>query len=193
MKNLSLVLNVILLLAVTYLFFDKFKPAAGPMTETTTDTVRAEPIRIAFVNIDTLQAKSKAFQAKKAELEKRQADAQKALEARGRAFQREIEAYQKKIQSGNITPKEAQQTEERLARKEQEFNAEQERLSRELAQETDAFSAEFTKQVKEHLEHLKGQLGYDAIMITGLGSPVLTYSPKFDITERVVALLNQEK
>lgn len=195
MKNALLILNILLLLAVGYLFVDKFGGSTEPTDATSQDTTQtAQAIRIAFVNIDTLQAKSTAFQAKRAELEKRQADAQKALETRGKAFQRELAAYQKKLQSGNITPKEAQETEARLARKEQEFNAEQERLSRELLQETDAFNAAFTKQVKDHLQNLKTELGYDAIIMTGIGSPVLVYSPEFDITDKVLALVNaQEK
>ncbi len=193
MKNALIILNILLLLAVGYLFMDRF----GADTDEASSGQSAEPtataIKIAFVNIDTLQAKSTDFQAKRSELEKRQADAEKALQTRGQAFQRELAAYQKKIQSGNITPKEAQETEARLARKEQEFNAEQERLSRELLQETDAFNAAFTKEVKEHLENLKNQLGYDAVIMTGAGSPVLVYSPAFDITDKVLELVNKEE
>lgn len=193
MKNALLILNILLLLAVGYLFADKFggqKKVEPAQSETNSQTATA--IKMAFVNIDTLQAKSSDFQAKKAELEKRQADAEKALETRGKAFQRELAAYQKKVQSGNITPKEAQETESRLAQKEQEFNAEQERLSRELLQETDAFNSAFTKEVKDHLENLKAELGYDAIIMTGMGSPVLVYSPGFDITDKVLELVNKE-
>ncbi|GAB4258887.1 MAG: hypothetical protein Kow0027_26390 [Saprospiraceae bacterium] len=194
MKNALLILNILLLLAVGYLFMDKFGSSSETPAQDEQNAVEtASAIKIAFVNIDTLQAKSSDFQAKRAELEKRQADAEKALETRGKAFQRELAAYQKKIQSGNITPKEAQETEARLARKEQEFNAEQERLSRELLQETDAFNSAFTKRVKEHLENLKAELGYDAIIMTGLGSPVLVYSPEFDITDKVLDLVNKEE
>ena len=194
MKNALLILNILLLLAVGYLFLDKFGGSSEkPATSEENESATVSAIKIAFVNIDTLQAKSTDFQAKRAELEKRQADAEKALQTRGKAFQRELAAYQKKLQSGNITPKEAQETEARLARKEQEFNAEQERLSRELLQETDAFNAAFTKEVKEHLENLKAELGYDAIIMTGMGSPVLVYSPAFDITDRVLELVNQEE
>lgn len=193
MKNALLFLNVVLLLAVGYLFVDKFW-SSNEVAEETSDeksATSAPAIKIAFVNIDTLQAHSTDFQAKKAELEKRQADADKALQARGKAFQRELAAYQQKLQSGNITPKEAQETEARLARKEQEFNAEQERLSRELLKETENFNEAFTKKVKEQLEKLKSELGYDAIIMTGLGSPVLVYSPEFDITAKVLELINK--
>ena len=81
MKNLSLVLNIILLVAVAYLFIDHFsgeEPASTPVE--TNDTAKADhPLRIMVLNIDSLHNKSIEFQDKRAEMEQRQAGAEATM------------------------------------------------------------------------------------------------------------------
>jgi len=194
MKNISLILNIVLLIAVAYLFIDKFsasKGAAGKL-ETMAQQDAGHPLKIMTINLDSLHAKSETFQAKKTELEKRQADAETALKAKGRIFDKELAAYQQRLQSGNITPKEAQNIEKSLGQKQQSFQAEQERLANEILADTDKFNAEFTTNVRNYLDSLKQDLGYDYILVTGSGSPVLVSNEQMDITQSILALLNKK-
>jgi outer membrane protein len=198
MKNLSLILNIILLLAVAYLFVDRFgsaaKPDAGKQEMANTGEARSEQApRIVYINIDSLHKKSEKFQTKKAELEKQQANAEAALKAKGRTFENEVAAYQKKIQSGNITPKEAQEIEQRLAMQEQSFAKEQERLAKSLMTETDKFNENFTNEIRTYLDSLKLAKGYDYVLLFGAGSPVLVASDSLDITNNVLELLNKKQ
>ncbi|TAK34196.1 MAG: OmpH family outer membrane protein [Saprospiraceae bacterium] len=194
MKNISLILNIVLLIAVAYLFIDKFstpKGAAGKL-EAMAQQDAGHPLKIMTINLDSLHAKSETFQAKKTELEKRQADAETALKAKGRIFDKELAAYQQRLQSGNITPKEAQEIEKSLGQKQQSFQAEQERLANEIMAETDKFNAEFTTNVRNYLDSLKQDLGYDYILVTGSGSPVLVSNEQMDITQSILELLNKK-
>ncbi|MFQ5448815.1 MAG: OmpH family outer membrane protein [Saprospiraceae bacterium] len=193
MKNISLILNIVLLVAVAYLFVDKFSSpkAAGSMDPAGQESV-GKSLKIMTINLDTLHAKSEAFQAKRAELEKRQADAEAALKAKGRAFDKELASYQKRLQSGNITPKEAQEIEKSLSQKQQAFSAEQDRLASEIIADTDKFNAEFTTRVRDYLDSLKQEMGFDYVLVTGSGSPVLVANEQMDITESVLAMLNKK-
>ncbi len=193
MKNISLILNIVLLLAVAYLFIDRFsnkKPAEPNATETTAED--AKPLNIVHINLDTLHEKTERFQLKKTELEKRQVDAETSLTARAKAFEKEVIAYQQKLQSGTMTPKSAQDEEARLAKKEQSIMQERERMANDLLKATDEFNLNFTNEVKGYLDSLKTQMHYDYILVTGAGSPVLLSNEKLDITQQVLDLLNKK-
>jgi len=193
MKNISLILNIVLLVAVAFLFIDKFSTPKGAGTpEAMAQEGAGHPVKIMTINLDSLHAKSELFQAKKAELEKRQADAEAALKAKGRSFDKELAAYQKRLQGGNITPKEAQAIEKSLTQKQQSFQAEQERLANEIMADTDKFNSEFTFRVRNYLDSLKQELGYDYILVTGSGSPVLVSNEQMDITESILTLLTKK-
>ena len=192
MKNISLILNIILLAAVAYLFVDRFsskKDETVPVEE----KVKEKPLSIVFINLDSLHAKSEEFQAKKTELEKRQAEAEASLTARAKAFEKEVIAYQQKLQSGTMTPKTAQEEEARLSKKEQSIMQERERLGGELLKDTDEFNESFTNQVRGYLDSLKSQMNYDYILVAGTGSPVLLANDSLNITSTVLGLLNKKQ
>ena len=192
MKNLSLILNIVLLLAVAYLYIDRFSgEKSNTATEAAVET-ESGPLSIMYLNIDTLHEKSKAFQAKKAELEKKQGDAEASLRAKMKSFQNEVIAFQKKLQSGTMTPKSAQEEEGRLARKEQALAAEQEEVATALLRETDEFNFSFNTEVRSFLDSLKTANGYDYILIAGAGSQVLTANEEMDLTEEVLEMLNKK-
>jgi outer membrane protein len=194
MKNISLILNILLLLAVIFLYVDRFalkgKQATAPVIPT---SEAGSQLQVVHINLDTLHARSDEFQSKKAELEKRQADAEKSLSARAMAFEKEVIAFQQKMQSGTMTPKTAEDEQTRLARKEQSIMEERERMAEGLLKETDDFNLKFTNQVKTYLDSLKTQMNYDYILVTGSGSPILQASDSLDITSTVLEMLNKKK
>ena len=190
MKNLSLILNVVLLLAVAYLYIDKFSEKEEPaqIEEKTTDT---KPLKIVHINVDSLHANSISYQAISATIEKKYKDTQASLRAKERAFQRDLEDYQKQMQSGTLTPKKAQEIEARLGKKQQAFVNQQEKASKELNDETAAFDVQFIGNLMSIVDSLKAVSGYDYVLVDGGPvSPLLTADDSHDITNAVVKLLN---
>ena len=193
-NNLSLILNGVLLIAVAFLFIDRFsssKPASNGQSSAESEA-KADPLNIVYINLDSLHEKSATFQTKKTELEKRQASAEASLKSKGASFQREIAEYQKKAQSGTLTPKAMQDIEAGLAQKEQAIRQEQDRLTQDLMAETDKFNEQFTGQVKTFLDSLKKEMNYDYILIYGSGSPILAANDSLDITKTVLDYLNKK-
>ena len=194
MKNLSLILNVLLLLAVAYLYIDKFSDKKEEPASIVEEKPADEPLKIVYINVDSLHSKSISYQAISASIEKKYKDTQASLRAKERAFQRDLEDYQKKIQAGTITPKQAQEIEANLAQKQQAFVNQQERASKELNEETTAFDVEFIGNLTEIVDSLKATNNYDFVLVDGGPvSPVLTADKSYDITNTVVELLNAKE
>lgn len=193
MKNLSLILNIVLLLAVAYLFVDKFSSKKPGQNAEAHTTEQAAPLNIVYINIDSLHSKSLAFGEKRASLEERQKALEASLKSKSNAFQKEVMAFQQKVQTGTMTPKQAAEEEQRLARKEQTILAEQESKTKEMLAEMDNFNESFTNEIRGYLDSLKAEMKYDYILTYGLGSPVLVANDSLDITQTVVDLLNKAK
>ena len=193
MKNLSLILNGILLLAVAYLYVDKFSADEKPEPVVQETGDQEQGLKIVYINVDSLHAKSISYQAISASIEKKYKETQASLRAKERAFQRDLEDYQKKYQAGTLTPKQAQEIEANLAQKQQAFAAQQERASKELNDETAAFDVNFIGNLTAIVDSLKSIHGYDYVLVDGGPvSPMLTASSSHDITNEVVELMNEK-
>ncbi|MCU0347601.1 MAG: OmpH family outer membrane protein [Saprospiraceae bacterium] len=199
MKNLALVLNIVLLAAVAYLFFDKFSgPKQAKPAEVATpadaENTAAKPLKIVHVNIDSLHEKSNAYQAIKKQLEKKFADTEASLKAKQAAFEKEYKEYMTKAQSGTITPNESQKYEESLGKKQQAIASQEQKASEELKQQSDKFDEQFVGDIKHFADSLRTANGYDYVLLHGgIVSPMLSANDGLDITQIIVDLLNAKK
>jgi outer membrane protein len=198
MKNLSLVLNTVLLLAVAYLFVDKFtgpkKPKPAAVVTNAEGEEVAKPLSIVYVNIDTLHEKSTAYQTIKAQIEKQYAATEASLKAKQNSFEKEYKEYVAKAQSGTITPNEAQKYEESLSKKQDAIAAQGEKASRDLKEQTEKFDEKFVGDIKHFADSLQQANGYDYVLIHGgIVSPMLSANEQHDITQILVDLLNAKK
>jgi outer membrane protein len=198
MKQASLILNIVLLLAVGYLMIAHFRApkaaTAGPAASTGQETVAAAAdSKIVFVNADTLLEKYEGFKKRKDALSKKEKDADASLKARGRALEKEFMEAQQKVQQGFMTPKEVQQLEQTLSQKQQKLMADQERMTKALVDETTKIQEELQKEVKDILSALRKEKGYDYILNYAPGSGVLMVNDTLDITAEVLSRLNQKK
>lgn len=191
MKNLSLILNVILLLAVAYLYADKFSGKKEEARTVAKEPVEDEASKIVYINIDTLHSKSLSYQETKKELETSFERARANLVSKEKAFQKEVQDYQKKLSSGLLTPNQAQEIEKSLAKKQESIMKLQETASVELDRKTNAFDAKFTSDIKRYTDSLRVANGYDFVLLYGgVISPMLSANESMDITNTVVDLLN---
>lgn len=196
MKNLSLILNVILLLAVAYLYADRFSGNSEAEEPVAVEEPAEEDtnLQIVYINIDTLHSKSKSYQKTKSELEVSFERARARLLSKEKAFQKEVGEYQQKAASGTLTPNMAKGIEAELAKKQEEIMKLQETASAELDRQTNAFDAKFTGDIKRFSDSLSQANGYDYVLLYGgVISPMLSANSSMDITETVVALLNADQ
>jgi outer membrane protein len=193
MQRVLLVLNILLLIAVAYLFVDKFSSGRGASgaEESAVDKTNDESgLQVVYVNVDTLLNNYDAFRNQQKALTAREQEEDAKLRSRGKALEREIMALQEKAAGGTMTPRDLKMEEERLMRKQQEFLADQERISRDLLAESGRVNEELQGRIVRIIKDVKEERGYDIVLSYGVGSPVLAIDSTMDITPVVLKRLN---
>lgn len=198
MKQASIILNAVLLIAVGFLMIQHFKGPrpAGSATNgnsAVAATAANGDARIVFVNADSLLEKYELFKQKKEALTKKEKDADAALKARGKALEKEFMQAQQKVQEGLMTPNQVQQLEQQLSQKQQRLMEDQDRITKELVDETQKIQDELQKSVKDLLAAIRKEKGYDYILSYGPGTGVLMVNDSLDVTDLVLERLNQSK
>ena len=190
MKNLSLILNIVLLLAVGVLYFLFFGNKPGTQKPAEAAINGASP-NIVYINSDTLLFNYGYFRTRQEALAQKEESADADLQSRGRALEREIAQAQQKAQSGLLAPKDIQQMQQQLAVKQQQLMQDQERITQELLQETQELQMELQKKVKDLLVEIQAEKGYDYILNYGPGTGVLMVNEELDITRQLLERLNK--
>ncbi len=199
LKQISLAVQVLLLLAVAHLYYLHYsskKPEVS--TPAVSSAMSAEAIqravRIAYVNADTLDAKYEWLKEQKKALEQRVQNAERNLSNKKDALMRDLEAFQKKYESGTVPPAVLEKEYAALAERQQKLAQEEMRLSQQLAEEREKALNALTANVEAQLRSLQSQIGYDFILSYSRGGGQVLYAnDSLDITERVLELLNAKK
>lgn len=194
MKNASLVLNIILLIAVGFLYFKVYsdKPAQTAVIEKPTVDLK-KPLKVVFVNADTLLEKYNDFKKQRDALQKKEKDADASLKARGRALERDFLAVQKKVQTGTMAPSEIQKEEQRLTQAQQALAQEQDRITKSLLEDTKKINESLQKTLIDKLKSFRDAEGYDYILSYAAGGQILVTNDSLDITQKVLEELNTKK
>lgn len=203
MKNLSLILNGVLAIAVAILFYQvhSLKSSVSPNSTDSSKELSVKPIitsnttlaesKIAYINTDSINEHykyiadfTKVIRAKKANL-----DAQ--MQSMTNKLQTDYEAYQQSAQAGIVPQSELMKTEESLKRQQQDL-ANKEIQLQNLGIELEEKNIELNKNVKEYLKIFNNGK-YDFVLsYSDLMPTILLTNPKLDITTEVLKGLNEE-
>lgn len=195
MKNLSLILNAVLLVAVATLFFlrQKDQKAASQTALIIPPTSNAGGMKIAYINADTLDTKYEWLKQQREALEKRLTSLSASFENKMRAHQEKSMAFQQKAEAGNTPPAELQKEYEILAQQEQRLQEEGARMEKSLAEDRRKAMEGMYTQLEEKLKTLRDKIGYDYILSYSRGGQILMANDSLDITKQVLELLNEKK
>lgn len=194
MKNLSVVLSALAFIGVVILFGMKFsggdskkKSAEAAQTETTTQG------KIAFVNIDSLEAKYEYLKIKQEELEAKNESMANELERSQQKFQQDYLNMQRKAQAGTLTQAEAEAAEKRLRQMSQSLESRKEALTQQLMNEQDEFNKDLKRRLDDFLSEYNKDKGYDYILsYSSVINSILLANDALDITNDVIDGMNEE-
>jgi len=141
MKNLSLILNIVLFVAVAVLYYLHF--SNGKSSSTGTEISAPKDLNIAYINSDTVLKYYDYFKVNRDKLESKGKKLDQDLRNRAQSFQNDYEAYQRNV--SNLTIGQAKAVEEDLAKKEVELS--QKRYAKQLEKQK-----EKEKKQEEELE-----------------------------------------
>lgn len=192
MKLLPWILTAVLALAVINLYFKVYDKSGSPSATAGATAGSNVPLRLVYVNADSILENYSQFRKEKDALDKKQLELDTKLSARGKALENEVQSIQQKIQGGMLTPKEIQEQEQRLGAKQQGLVAERDRLAKEIQEEGMGVNDRLQKILISTLESIKKEKGYPYILSYIKGGQILLGNPADDITSDVLKALNSK-
>ena len=186
MKNKSLILQVILILAVGFLYYLHFSGnnSGGGLPANT------KPSSIVFVNSDSLLNSFEYFKQTKSRAEENRGKLEAELNAKAQELQGEVNAYQQKAPT--MTPEQRQKTEEKLVAKQQQLMQNKEEMVGQLTQQEQKMNEELYSKIATYLKKYAAGGTYDFVLGYSKGGGVLYANDSLDITSTVIKGLNQE-
>jgi len=185
MKNLSLILNVVLLVAVAALFYLHF---AGPKSKNDASLELPKDLKIAYINSDSVLQNYDYFKVNKDRLESKGKKLDQDLQNRAQSLQGEFEQYQRS--ASTLTQGQARAVEEDLSKKRQNLEMYQQSLSQEMLADQEKVNLEIYRRVTEFLKQYGQQNGLQVVLKYNPQSDLLFANSAMDISKEVSAGLN---
>ncbi len=190
MKNLTYALGLVILAGS----FSACNNKTEPKTDTkpsATQSAGAGNLKIAYVNLDTLQSQLEFFKAKKEEFDKKENTMRAELTRMEQQLQNEYIAFQKAAQAGTLSQADGEAKQKRLGQLQQNLQDKQASMEAQYTKDLSDFQDDLKKRLDEYLGKYNKDKGYDFILSQGLGSQILWGNPAFDITNDVVKGMNE--
>jgi outer membrane protein len=193
MKNILLALNALLVIAVGVLFFLHFKYHKQLDTISDKvirqDTMAKRPLRIAYVDLDSIQEKYEYYREKMTEFEKKKETADRELNSSFQKIENERVAF---VQRGNnITQVEAEAFQRDYTRKMQNLENQKRTVEGQIQEDGIRTMDELRKRINDFLVGFNQEKSYSYIFSYSSGLNVLFYKDTANnITNEVVAGLN---
>jgi len=188
MKNLSLILNGILLVAVGVLYYFQFSSSQSDSTTTSGGSAAGE-LKMAFINSDSVLKHYEYFEVIRGKLETKGAKLEQDLRVRAQSLQKDIAAYQQN--ANNLTQGQARAVEEDLGKKQQNLQLYQQSLEQEMSNDQAKMNVELYAKVTDYLKKYGSEKGIQIVFKYDPGSDVLYGGEALNITDDVIKGLNE--
>jgi outer membrane protein len=166
--------------------------ATQPTTGSTTAPAEGAGARIAYVDLDSVEAHYEYFKVKKSELEKRQQAIDNELKANLRALQNEAADFQRRANSNQLTQAEGETAQRTLVEKQQQLEAKRQNLSQQYMEQEAKFNEDLQKRLDGFLKTFNGDKKYAFIFSYRAGASNILYKDEsLDITAPVIDGLNK--
>ena len=200
MKNISLGLNAVLIVAVAILYYLQFSNTT-PAEEVETEVAEVEvetPVevdkvesKIGYLNVDSLQKNYKLYSELINKLKGREKKYEKELSTKSAAFEKKVMEFQKKAPT--MTQFEGQTRQKELAEEEQRLYKMRDDFAVKFQNEEAKLNDEFQKNVKDFIKKFNEETDYNIILgASQLGNVVLDYNEGINITNEIVSGLNTQ-
>jgi outer membrane protein len=187
MKNISLILNGVLLVAVAVLYYLHF---AGSKGQSSGGSVALGDLKIAYIHSDSVLKNYAYFTAATEKLQAKGKRLEMELQGRAQTLQAEIESYQRN--AGTLTQNQARAVEEDLGKKRQNLQMYQESLYQELQQDQDKGTKDLYDRITSYLSTYGKEKGLQMVLKYNASSDLIFANQALDISSDVVKGLNEQ-
>jgi len=195
MKNLSLILNAVLAIAVIVLFIKVFggnKNSDTEKTEFKNETIRSGKLPFAYINVDSLLLNYQFAKEANESLIKRQEDSRLNINTKARQLQSEMGEFQRKLEANAFLSRErAEQEQSRLLKRQQDLRDLDGQLSQQLMQVQQKMSEQLRDTINAFLKIYNKNQKYQVIFSNTSSDNILFATKGYDITAEITDLLNK--
>jgi len=194
MKNISLIFNAVLLIAVIVLFvlvfrLNKIHSVDGEMYGP--DSTLSVHLPVAYVNVDSLLLSYQFAIESNEALMKKQEDSRLDFNVKARQLQNEMAEFQRKLENNAFLSRErAEQEQNRLIRKEQDLQQLNNKLSQELIDLQQKVSEQLRDSINSYLTEYNKVKKFELIFSNTSNDNLLISNQRYDITKEVTDALN---
>ena len=196
MKNTSLILSIISLIAVVA-FGIITLTNDGKKSETVkegenTEASAAQKGDIVFVDLDRILMEYDMANDLRSVVETKVQNIQAEVNRRGQKLEKEVTSYQEKIQKGLMTRSVAEAQGQKLQQQEIDFNNYAAQKQQEINEEQVVMMNQLGDAIQTFINKYNEEKQYAMILTNSGGAPVIAADAALDITEDVLAGLNEE-
>ena len=195
MKNTSLILSVISLVAVVVfgiLSLTKGKAEANEAVEGTAAEAAAAKGSIVYVDLDRILMEYDMANDLRSVVETKVQNIQAEVNRRGKKLEKEVSAFQEKIEKGLLTRSVAEAQNQKLQQQDIEFQNYAAQKQQEIQEEQVVMMNQLGDAIQTFLQKYNEEKQYAMILTNNGGAPVITADPALNITDDVLARLNEE-
>lgn len=189
MKNASLALNAVLLVAVAVLYFLHFSGKSSA-SSTADSTGTAGGKSIVYVNSDSLLTQYDFFKDAQKAFEQKRTQLDLDLNTRGTVLQRKIQQFQQT--AGGMIAAEAQALQLRLQKEGNDFEQYRQKAANDLAQEEAKKNEELYNNISNYIKKYNKENDYHFVLGYSKGGGILFANPDLDVTQKIIDGLNKE-
>jgi len=195
MKNVSLIISIVALAAATVfgvLYLTSGNKAADTNVEGETAVPAASKGDIVYVDLDRILMDYDMANDLRSVVETKVQNIEAEVTRRGKKLENEVKTFQEKMNKGLMTRSVAEVQQQKLMQQEQEFNNYAAQKQQEIQEEQVVMMNQLGDAIKTYLDKYNAEKQYAMILTNSGGAPVITADSALDITDDVLAGLNDE-
>ena len=195
MKNTSLILSIISLIAVVVfgvLSLTKDGKKAEVAVEGEGTEVTAQKGDIVYIDLDRILMEYDMANDLRSVVETKVQNIQAEVNRRGKKLENDVVEFQNKIDKGLMTRSVAEAQSQKLQQQEVEFNNYAAQKQQEIQEEQVVMMNQLGDAIQTYIEKYNEEKQYAMILTNSGGAPVITADKTLDITDDVLAGLNEE-
>ena len=195
MKNVSLIISIVALAAATVfgvLYLTDGEKKADANAEEVSNEVSASKGDIVYIDLDRILMEYDMANDLRSVVETKVQNIQAEVNRRGKKLENDVVEFQNKIDKGLLTRTNAEVQSQKLQQQEIEFNNYAAQKQQEINEEQVVMMNQLGDAIQTYLTKYNEEKQYAMILTNSGGAPVITADASLDITEDVLAGLNEE-
>ena len=195
MKNVSLIISIVALAVATVfgvLYLTDGGKKAEAATEEASSDAAASKGDIVYFDLDRILMEYDMANDLSSVVEPKAQHIEAEVTRRGKKLENEVKSFQEKLNKGLMTRSVAEVQQQKLMQQEQEFNNYAAQKQQEIQEEQVVMMNQLGDAIKTFIDKYNAEKQYAMILTNSGGAPVITADAALDITDDILAGLNDE-